>query len=281
MLTIKPGSVFDDKCDLLILPCNNQGGVTGWVGHEIHQYDLPFPKQHIPFGEVFFSSIQNSYAKADCVGYAASVNAVQGGSTAEVITHITQRISHFRHAHDLSQVNLPLLGIGAGGLQAVDVLALYQTQFAGDPGRYTVYVPDLRLAEMLQSHYLTAAATVSAEPEHPRVFLSYSHKDPKVKTWVVALARQLRQNGVDARLDHFHLKPGMDVPQWMTNELIKAQRVLLVCDRHYAEKADMRKAGVGWETMLIQGDMLVQGEQNSKYIVVCVGYVEQNTPICV
>ncbi|MEN9984810.1 MAG: hypothetical protein RI925_312, partial [Pseudomonadota bacterium] len=31
----------------------------------------------------------------------------------------------------------------------------------------------------------------------------------------------------------------------------KARRVLLVCDVHYAEKADMRKAGVGWETMII------------------------------
>ena len=89
-----------------------------------------------------------------------------------------------------------------------------------------------------------------------------------MKAWVVQLACRLRENGVDARLDHFHLKPGMDVPQWMTNELIKARRVLLVCDVHYAEKADMRKAGVGWETMIIQGDMLVQGEQNSKYIVI-------------
>lgn len=72
MLTIKPGSVFDDKCDLLILPCNNKGGVTGWVSHEIHWHELPFQKQHIPFGEVFFSPIQNSYAKADCVGYVSS-----------------------------------------------------------------------------------------------------------------------------------------------------------------------------------------------------------------
>ncbi|AQR64075.1 hypothetical protein BXU06_02645 [Aquaspirillum sp. LM1] len=194
MLKIKFGSVFDDKCDLLILPCNDQGGVTGWVRHEIEQHHLPFWKQKIPHGEVFFSTVQTLYEKADCVGYAASVSVATGCASLEAITRITQRIGRFRRDNDCSQVNLPLLG-------------------------------------------------------------------------------------VDARLDHFHLKPGMDVPQWMTNELIKARRVLLVCDVHYAEKADMRKAGVGWETMIIQGDMLVQGEQNSKYIVISVGDFEQNTPI--
>lgn len=31
-------------------------------------------------------------------------------------------------------------------------------------------------------------------------------------------------------------------------------------------KADFRKGGVGWETMVIQGDMLSQGDNNRKYI---------------
>jgi len=71
----------------------------------------------------------------------------------------------------------------------------------------------------------------------------------------------------------------MDLPQWMTNEVLKANKVLLICDSHYAEKADMRRAGVGWETMIIQGDMMLQGEMNTKYIVVAFGDFEKNTPI--
>ncbi len=71
----------------------------------------------------------------------------------------------------------------------------------------------------------------------------------------------------------------MDLPQWMTNEVLKANKVLLVCDSYYAEKADMRKAGVGWETMIIQGDMMLQGEMNTKYIVIAYGDFEKNTPI--
>lgn len=278
MLKIKFGSVFDDKCDLLILPCNDQGGVTGWVRHEIEQHHLPFWKQKIPHGEVFFSTVQTLYEKADCIGYAASVSVATGCASLEAITRITQRIGRFRRDNDCSQVNLPLLGVGAGGLAHADVMACYQAQFAEDPGRYTVFIPDRQLADRFLAH-IPASTSANGLDEHPRVFLSYSHKDPQVKAWVVQLACRLRENGVDARLDHFHLKPGMDVPQWMTNELIKARRVLLVCDVHYAEKADMRKAGVGWETMIIQGDMLVQGEQNSKYIVISVGDFEQNTPI--
>lgn len=73
--------------------------------------------------------------------------------------------------------------------------------------------------------------------------------------------------GVNARLDMFHLKAGQDLPQWMTNELIMADKVLLICDKYYAEKADNRKDGVGWETMIIQRDMLSRQEQN-KYIAI-------------
>ena len=92
MLKIKFGSVFDDKCDLLILPCNDQGGVTGWVRHEIEQHHLPFWKQKIPHGEVFFSTVQTLYEKADCVGYAASVSVATGCASLEAIARITQRI---------------------------------------------------------------------------------------------------------------------------------------------------------------------------------------------
>ena len=98
------------------------------------------------------------------------------------------------------------------------------------------------------------------------MFISYTGTDKDNAAWVKSLATALRENGVDARLDAFHLKPGFDLPQWMTNEVIMADKVLLICDKHYMEKADFRKGGVGWETMIIQGDMLAQGDNKQKYI---------------
>jgi hypothetical protein len=174
---------------------------------------------------------------------------------------------------------MPVLGTGAGRLDSTEVIAVYEEILREEPIVFNIYVPDKRVAQQLFGSSALRENKKESIDEHPRVFLSYSWKDNAVKDWVFQLAQRLCANGVDARLDRFHLKPGMDLPQWMTNEVLKASKVLLVCDSHYAEKADMRKAGVGWETMIIQGDMMLQGEMNTKYIVIAYGDFEKNTPI--
>ena len=47
-----------------------------------------------------------------------------------------------------------------------------------------------------------------------------------------------------------------------------AEKVLLICDKYYMEKGRFPKGGVGWETMIIQGDMLAQGDTKQKYIAI-------------
>jgi hypothetical protein len=95
-----------------------------------------------------------------------------------------------------------------------------------------------------------------SENEAPlRVLISYTSNSPEQRGWVKDLYRFLRENGVDARLDTYSLRLGGDVVQWMCNELQLADRVLLVCDERYARRADGRHGGVGWETMLVQGDL--------------------------
>ena len=95
------------------------------------------------------------------------------------------------------------------------------------------------------------------------------------------MACRLRSCGVNARLDMFHLKPGQDLPQWMTNELIMADKVLLICDKYYAQKADNRKGGVGWETMIIQGDMLSRQDQNKYIAILRDSDIDRSLPIYV
>ena len=60
----------------------------------------------------------------------------------------------------------------------------------------------------------------------------------------------------------------MDLPQFMTNELSLADKVIIISNEKYAEKADGRTGGVGWETMIIQGDMARQPADSKKYIVI-------------
>lgn len=279
MLKIKEGSVFDDKCDLLVLPGDSGGGVTQWVRSEIESNNLPYPSTKIPFGKVLFLPTNARYPKADFIAYAASVDARTITSSGAAIASILSDIVQYCKDNDCSIANLPILGTGAGGLNPGDVLDLYKKMLSNEAVQYNAYVPDRSTAKLYLSWNAAAEASQKLIEEHPRVFISYSWKDESVKSWALELAHKLCANGVDARLDRFHLRPGMDLPQWMTNEVLKANKVLLICDSHYAEKADMRRAGVGWETMIIQGDMMLQGEMNTKYIVVAFGDFEKNTPI--
>lgn len=279
MLNIKEGSIFDDKCDLLVLPCDSGGGVTQWVRSEIEGNNLPFPNAKIPYGKAMFLATDARYAKADFIAYAASVEAFSVTSSLDAISGIVSSVVDFCRLNKCSIANLPLLGAGAGKLDPTDVLDVYKNILATDSAQFNVYIPDKSTARAFLSWNIESEATSASMDEHPRVFISYSWKDELVKSWARELANKLCANGVDARLDIFHLRPGMDLPQWMTNEVLKASKVLLICDSHYAEKADMRRAGVGWETMIIQGDMMLQGEMNTKYIVVAFGDFEKNTPI--
>ena len=60
----------------------------------------------------------------------------------------------------------------------------------------------------------------------------------------------------------------MDLPQWMCNELALANRVIIVSNEAYKTKADGRQGGVGWETMIIQGDLARLPSDSTKYQVI-------------
>ena len=93
----------------------------------------------------------------------------------------------------------------------------------------------------------------SAEPAQKRVAISYSWTTPAHKEWVLDLATRLVGDGIDVVLDVWEFKYGDDTIRYMerfvNDETIS--RVLLVCDRVYAEKANDRAGGVGIETQII------------------------------
>lgn len=99
----------------------------------------------------------------------------------------------------------------------------------------------------------------------PRVFISYSWDNDGHKDWVRYLAEKLRDSGVDARLDQWHLRPGESVTLFMEQEAVHADFVLVVCTTEYAKKSNERKGGVGYEQQIISGQML-QAISPSKFI---------------
>lgn len=103
----------------------------------------------------------------------------------------------------------------------------------------------------------------------PKVFISYSWTSEEYRSQVIEIATQLRNNGVDVVLDAWDLKPGQDMyafmEQCVTNPEI--DRVLVFCDKAYAEKANQRKGGVGNETAVITPEVY-GNETQEKFIPV-------------
>lgn len=96
----------------------------------------------------------------------------------------------------------------------------------------------------------------------PQAFISYSHDSQDHKKWVLDLATRLRNNGVDAILDQWDLKPGDDLPRFMEQGLIAANHVLMICTDKYVEKANSGAGGVGYEKMIVTADLLKTIDSN-------------------
>ncbi len=91
----------------------------------------------------------------------------------------------------------------------------------------------------------------------PKVFISYSWSSEPHKAWVVELAERLMSDGVEVILDVWDLKAGQDkyafMERMVTDESVT--RVLMVLDKKYADKADIRAGGVGSESQIISSQL--------------------------
>ncbi len=102
-----------------------------------------------------------------------------------------------------------------------------------------------------------------------KVFISYSRSSPNRQEWVRNLAAKLMANGVDVVLDQWDLKVGNDIYAYM-EQMVSGEdinKVIIVCDTDYAQKANSRQKGVGAETQIITPQIYNNNNQN-KFIPV-------------
>lgn len=69
-------------------------------------------------------------------------------------------------------------------------------------------------------------------------FISYAWQPIANKDWVRAFATRLRDDGVNAILDQWEVRPGDRIPQFMTQSISKSDYVLIVCTESYKRKSD-------------------------------------------
>lgn len=89
--------------------------------------------------------------------------------------------------------------------------------------------------------------------EAPKIFISYSWSSKEHVVWILDLAKKLVDDNVDVYIDRWSLKPGQDKYDFM-EKMVKddsIKKVLIICDKQYADKANERKSGVGIESQII------------------------------
>ena len=83
--------------------------------------------------------------------------------------------------------------------------------------------------------------------ETPKIFISYSWTTPKHEDWVINLAERLVSDGIDVVIDKWNLKEGHDKFDFIES-MVKStdiNKVLIILDKKYLEKAEQRSGGVG------------------------------------
>jgi hypothetical protein len=102
-----------------------------------------------------------------------------------------------------------------------------------------------------------------ADLKAPRVFISYSWTTPEHEGWVLDLATRLHaDDGVEVILDKWDLKDGHEIYSFMES-MVKADengedivdKVLLIFDKGYQEKADNRRGGAGVESQIVSPEV--------------------------
>lgn len=276
---LRLGDMFDGPADLIVLPCSTSGTITGFVARRLVLHSIPHPKAGMALGEVEIMPFEGGEDIAQFVAFAASVDGNK--SSVKRLLAIGRAIGEFTAKNSsVKYVAAPLLGAGAGGIQSELVAAALREGFgetAAADASLVIHVLHQEVYDRLKGN----RRIIQGKAKEPvRVFISHTSKTEEATEWVKSLALYLIEQGIQARLDGFHLRRGMDLHQWMCNELAMARKVVVVCDEAYKQKADGRLGGVGWETMIIQGDISELPPDSTKYqVVVRAPQIDQGLPM--
>lgn len=100
---------------------------------------------------------------------------------------------------------------------------------------------------------------------NPTTFISYAWDNDDIKMWVKTLATQLRDKGIDAKIDQWEVIPGDQMPHFMEKSVRENDFVLIICTPKYKTKSEERIGGVGYEGDIMTSEVL-QTSNHRKFI---------------
>lgn len=125
---------------------------------------------------------------------------------------------------------------------------------------------------------MTIANTTKVEVTK-KVFISYSWTSINHENWVLNLAERLIDSGIEVKFDKWDLKEGHDKNDFMESMVRSDEihKVLIIVDKQYSEKADMRSSGVGTETQIIS-PLIYEEVKQEKFIPLVTELNENGKP---
>lgn len=103
----------------------------------------------------------------------------------------------------------------------------------------------------------------SLTPNRKKIFISYSWEEDAHNKWVHELAEKLRKK-FDVEIDE-RIPLGMDISVFMESKVANSDRVLMILSPIYKQKADSRISGVGYESVLMSGE-LYKNQDSIKFV---------------
>jgi hypothetical protein len=260
------GSIFDEECDLLVIPSSAGGTVTRAIREQIEALGISHPDP-MGLGTVRVTGFRNGR-----FGAAAFASAVGGGggTTPGTVEAIGRRMGTLAATHG-SRVAAPLLGTGAGGISPVASARSLEMGFlatAPEGARLILSVPDPDVLHATGRHAgqvivgsipsLTPAAAPDIPPTSPpaalrpptapvmeprpkraRVFISYSRKDAK---WLDRLMPHLAHlERADLVWSDKDIEPGSDWHAEITEQLNAADVALLLVSAYFLASRFIRE----------------------------------------
>ena len=101
---------------------------------------------------------------------------------------------------------------------------------------------------------------------NPTCFISYSWDSEEHKEWVRNIAEALQRRGVWTYLDQWDINPGSDLTGYMESKIRESDYVLLVCTPDFAKKANLQVGGVGYEKVIVSGEIFQNISKPEKFI---------------
>jgi len=261
---IRHGDIFGEAAGLAVLPCATDGALKDFARRTREDLNLPGPPSRLELGQLRILDLDAPHLLVRRLAYAAVRD--ERGSSPEILRHVGVKLGEFLHREPaVGVVASPLLGTGAGGvplIPAVEALAHGFRDAAPPDATLSLCAPRLNSFRKLEAWY---ASWLVKTRTPPRVFLSYNKATQAL--WVKGLHEFLRSQGIDAIVDRWDLKLMMNLKAWMTQEILRADKVVIVSDEAYAAKANKHEGGVGYETSIIEAE-LERLSHSGKYLAI-------------